>query len=347
MPFESSLPAVYHEDPNVIVLNEQQITALDYAEPSPVMLFFSRWWRRLKKAVVYSIFASIVLAYPAMVVASHKIDDSEIVLSSHQNWASPRIGVAINKIARELEGSGWVANAPDWHPKARLTAMPAWQQASVDAMSDHIALLAALAETDGSTNEDLLSASRLLRTLDDAEMRPRLTAAAQALNRFDGHVARNQAVLPNQKETIIAETRLIAGWAETSFVEISRQIEAGASTWPASKNDIEVFYAAKAKAHLASELLKVSAAGELIPQSADINAEFDAALGYWTRASEMSPLFVSNGASDGLLLANNLESMAFYMQRAHASSLKLSMLFEAEDLETSVAASPTDATFVP
>lgn len=349
MPFESSLPALYNEDPNVLVLNEEQMAALEYAEPSPVMLFFSRLGRRLKKALVLSVVAAVIFSYPFVMVTSHKIDDSSIVLSSHQNWSSPRAGVAINTIARELEGGGWVASAPDWHPKARLTAMPAWQTALVSALSDHLEPIAALGGDAGTANADLAAASRLLRPLEGAEMRPRLTAAAQALNRYDGHVARAQASLPNEKDALITEARLFAGWAQVSFQDLATQITAEASSWPASKIDIKTFYEAKARAHVAHEMLLTSVDRKVVSESQAIKSAFDNAKYHWHRAAKMSPIFVSNGSSDATFLGNHLESMAFHLEAARVATLELSKQLETETSLPIAADTPaiTDVSYVP
>ncbi len=47
MAFESNLPAAYHDEETAVsVLGTDHLVALDYAEPSGLMLFASRWWRR-------------------------------------------------------------------------------------------------------------------------------------------------------------------------------------------------------------------------------------------------------------------------------------------------------------
>ena len=127
MAFDSRLPAAYQEEgPVVTVLGSDHLVTFDYAEPSPIMLFAQRWWRRTVTLLKVGTVVCAVAAYPIMTVASNRIDDSSIEVAG-QNWTLPEVGVSIVKIARELEGAGWAGDRANWHPQARLTAMPAWR----------------------------------------------------------------------------------------------------------------------------------------------------------------------------------------------------------------------------
>ena len=119
MAFDSRLHAAYLEegpDPNEVTAED--LRELDEAEPHPIMDFFRGLWRRTIFLFKLSLFLALVGAYPFSAVMSHKIDDSDIVFADGQKWAFPESGIAITKIARELEGKGWADDKPNWHPQA-------------------------------------------------------------------------------------------------------------------------------------------------------------------------------------------------------------------------------------
>ncbi|KCZ90787.1 hypothetical protein [Hyphomonas johnsonii] len=349
MAFDSRLPAAYLEEgPVVTRVGTDHLVTFDYAEPSPIMLFFQRWWRRSITMLKVGVVVGAVVAYPVMTVMSHRIDDSDVVLPPSQNWASAESGVAINKIARELEGTGWAGDRASWHPQARLTAMPAWQKATADALAEHARLMSVIAATGETPDPDLTAASRLLHGMPGDDMRPRLTSAAEALNRFDTRAARGLAVLPSRPDLLKAESRLFAGWAETDLTDLTTQINRDVVEWPASRSDIIAFYGAKARAHVAREMLMVAERNApRLTRDPAVQDALTKARDAWGRAARMKPLIVSNQPGDGMLMANHLASMGFYLTEANRASLALADALDtlpAEDLE-SVAA--LDADLVP
>ena len=345
MAFDSRLPAAYQEEgPVVTRIGTDHLVTFDYAEPSPIMLFFQRWWRRSILMLKVGVVVGAVLAYPVMTVMSHRIDDSDVLLATSQNWASPEAGVAINKIARELEGTGWAGDRASWHPQARLTAMPAWQKATADALAEHTRLLAVMSPVNGEPDADLTAAARLLHGMPGDDMRPRLTSAAEALNRFDTRAARGLAIQPDRLELLKAEARQFAGWAETDLTDLSTQINRDVVEWPASRTDIVAFYGAKARAHVAREMLMATERSEpRLGRTPDVQAAMTRAKDAWGRAARMKPLIVSNQPGDGMLMANHLASMGFFLAEAKIASLALADALDAvpgEDLESVASLDP-------
>lgn len=324
MAFDSRVPAAYQEEgPAVTVLGSDHLVTFDYAEPSPVMLFFQRWWRRTLVMLKAGVVIGAVAAYPVMTMASHRIDDSNIETAG-QNWALPEVGVSINKIARELEGAGWAGDRANWHPQARLTAMPAWQVATTDALADHTRLLADLTVAEEEADPDLKAAVRLLKGVEGEDMRPRLTAAAEALNRYDSRAERGLAVSPDKIEKLAAEARLFADWAEADLIDLSVQVNQDIVEWPASKADIETFYSAKARAHVAQQMLVAARTAEpRLARLPTVSTAFDKAELAWSRAARMKPMIVSNQSGDGPFMANHLASLGFYLIEAQDSSKQL------------------------
>ncbi|HPF22038.1 MAG: hypothetical protein R3C08_00275 [Hyphomonas sp.] len=326
MAFDSRLHAAYLEEgPDPRELSAEHLRALEDAEPHPIMDFFRGLWRRIVFLFKLTLFLGLVGAYPVSILLSHKIDDSDIVFADGQNWAFPESGIAITKIARELEGKGWAADKPNWHPQARLTAMPAWQEATADGLSEFTRLVAgAVPGAEGEPDSDLLAASRLLKGLPGEDMRPRLTAAAEALNRFDSRASRKVVDLPERRSLAAEEARMFAGWAEADQDDLSTQIYQEATGWPASKQDIRVFYAAKARAHIALQMLKAARSADRVSAGdAETVAAYDRAEAAWTRAARIRPLMVSNQKGDGAVMSNHLASLGFFLRDAQRTSLEL------------------------
>lgn len=298
--------------------------SLDYAEPSPIMLGFQKGWRALKRMLKIGAVVALVGAYPAAVVLSSHINDRPIGIPAEQGWAVPGIGVAIHKIARELEGAGWAGNRPVWHPQARLTALPAWQSGTAEALSQHVQLISELAPYEGLPDSDLAAAARLLTEVSGEPMRPRLTAAAEALNRFDTRASRGLAMRPLPEEIMPLELALFAGWAGEDRAALSDQINAvQEGGWPASKDDITAFYRAKARAHVAHEMFAANADKAYNLSNTAILVAADRVETAWSRAAAMKPVLVSNQSDSAALNPNHLASMAYFLLEAEEASRHL------------------------
>jgi hypothetical protein len=265
-------------------------------------------------------------AYPAAVVYSSAIDDRPVVFLPGEVWSVPGVGVAIHKIAREVSGPGLAADQPVWHPQSRLTALPAWQEATFAGLAEHVTLLSELAGTE-DPDPDLAVAARLLQIVPGEEVRPRLKPAAEALDEFDRRATRGLAIRPLPEDMLPGEMVLFASWAEKDRAALTERINAEQDAWLARREDITAFYGAKARAHLAYELIT---AGKARAYDITGNPELAVALGRaeaaWKRAAELKPVFVSNQAGSGAILPNHLSSMAFYLSEAGTASYELAAL---------------------
>ena len=339
------LPRAYEEQEHVPApaSDPTHFISLDYAEPSPIMIGFQKAWRALKRTLKIGAVVALVGAYPAAVVLSSHINDKPVDIPAEQSWAVPGIAVAIHKIARELEGAGWASNRPVWHPQARLTALPAWQAGTTEALSQHVKLISELAPYEGAPDSDLAAASRLLMEVPGEPMRPRLTAAAEALNRFDTRASRGLAMRPMPEEIMPEELALFAGWAAEDRAALSDRINAvQEGGWPASKEDIAAFYRAKARAHVAHEMFSANTAKALTLTDTAILVAADRVEAAWERAAKMKPVLVSNQSDTAAVTPNHLASMAYFLLEAEVASRHLMELMEpaaADEVveETSVA----------
>lgn len=312
------------------------------------MIFFQKSWRGFKRLLKIGGVVALVGTYPAAMIISSHINDKPVTIAAGENWAVPGIAVAIHKIARELEGAGWAANRPSWHPQARLTALPAWQSGTTDALSQHVKLISELAPNQGAADSDLGAASRLLAEVPGEPMRPRLTAAAEALNRFDTRASRGLAMRPMPEEVMAQELVLFAGWAGEDRAALSDRINAQQTGWPASSEDVAAFYRAKARAHVAYEMFAANRAKAYNLTDTAVLVAAERAEAAWARAAAMKPVFVSNQSGSAALFPNHLASMAFFLSEAEEASRHLATLMGPgprpdEGEETAVAQAGSDA----
>lgn len=312
----------YREPPTVTVLEAHQQVDLEYAEPSPTMEFLSRIWRRMVFLFKAALVLVVIGTYPALTITAHHIDDSTIEFADGYEWSVGEIGGTVTLVARILEGPGWADDQPKWHPAARLTAMPAWQDGIVRAASDYTRLIAVQ-----TGNEDVAAAARLM-TPQDVGTKDRLTAAAEILARYDSSVENGHDKIILGETALAEKLRLTAGWASdarSTLAKASRDTD----TWPASFEDIQEFYRAKAKAHVAHELLSAALAQQPeIISKRSLSVDQANALAMWRRAAMQKPLFVTNQSGSDAILGNHLTNMAFLMDEAGTASAALAEAIE-------------------
>lgn len=307
----------YAEPPTVTVLEPHHHVDLEYAEPSPIMGLFSRAWKRTIFLFKAAIVLALVGTYPALTLNAHKVDDTPIEFANGYEWSVGEIGGTVTLVARILEGPGWASDKPAWHPQARLTAMPAWQEGIASAAADYTRLIAVQ-----TGDEDVAAAARLLAP-QSTGMHDRLTAAAEILARYDSSVENGHAKTPTGEKALIEKLELTAGWAQDSRSALAIAAREN-KVWPASYEDIRTFYAAKARAHVAHELLSAALTQEtsaltergLTPASAE-------ALELWRKAASQRPLFVTNQSGSDAILGNHLTGMAFLMDEAGTATTAL------------------------
>lgn len=346
MSVAQELPVAYEEvgdpsrDPIVTLIGSDLPPAyLDDAEPSPLMEGMSRMWQRIINTFKLGIIAALVGGYPAAMVLSHKVDSSPITTSDIEPWASPEIGAMLTMIGRELTGPSWSGDRPNWHPQSRLTALPAWQNGLANALSQYAGFSASIATSGETDDADLLAAARLLAPQEDAQGIPRLNAAAEALQRYDGRLSRGFAVAPAGNDSLQQELDLFTGWASNISLDLGDRANR-AEAWPASRADIEAIYNARAYAHVAGQLLAASLQREPDLIADRDTAEIrDAALAAWTRAANFNPVFISSQAGNNRFLSDHPATMAFYMAEAETATSALQQkLVSAGDQELTVAA---------
>ncbi len=315
---------------------------LDDAEPSPFMEVASRFWNRIVKTFKFGLILALVGGYPALMVTSHKVDSSAIVLSQAAPWYSNDVGTAMTLLGRELTVAGWADDRAWWHPQARLTALPAWQEGVTGALSEYALLSSEHASREaGAPDSDLLAAARLLTPSANAEAIPRLNAAAEALQSYEGRLSRGLAAQPKGVGVLTDELILYKSWAEDSKARLRSSVDR-AEAWPASKADIEAIYKTRAYAQVASQLLSASLIQEpeLIKTRAAAEAR-DRAMFAWRRAATFNPMFVSSQASTGSILSDHPAAMMYYLSEIEIATADFIEALTVQDAEIMAVAEAT------
>ncbi len=328
MPAAEKLPVEYI-DPNsqdgkpVVTLIGADISEayLDDAEPSPTMEALSRIWQRIIGLFKLGLLLILVGGYPAMTVMSHKVDSSAVVLSAAAPWYSNDTGTAMTLLGRELTVAGWAADRSWWHPQARLTALPAWQDGITGALSDYTLLASEHAAREpGAPDSDLLAAARLLVPSQEAEATPRLNAAAEALQSYEGRLSRGLAAQPKGLGVLLDELALYKRWASDSETRLRSSADR-AEAWPASREDIQALYMTRAYAQVASQLIMSSLIQEPeLVQTRDAKEARDQAIFAWRRAATFNPIMVSSQAGTGSILSDHPAAMMYYLSEIQSTT---------------------------
>ena len=307
---------------------------LDDAEPSPMMAALSRIWQRIVNLFKLSLVLVLVGGYPALVVMNHKVDSSAVVLSSAAPWFSNDTGTAMTLLGRELTVTGWAADRSWWHPQARLTALPAWQDGITGALSDYALLASEHASREpGAPDSDLLAAARLLVPSQDAEATPRLNAAAEALQSYEGRLSRGLAAKPSGLGVLLDELALYKRWASDAETRLRSSADR-AEAWPASKDDIEALYMTRAYAQVASQLLMSSLIQEPeLIRTADVREARDRAIFAWRRAATFNPIMVSSQAGTGSILSDHPAAMMYYLSEVQTATTDFVDALQAQEQE--------------
>ncbi|MEM9572700.1 MAG: hypothetical protein AAF996_14630 [Pseudomonadota bacterium] len=307
---------------------------LDDAEPSPMMAALGKFWSRIIRTAKFGLVLALVGGYPAMIAMSHKVDSTAVVLSTATPWYSNDTGTAMTLLGRELSVAGWAGDRSWWHPQAQLTALPAWQDGITGALSEYTVLAADHASLQpGAPDSDLLAAARLLAPAQEAEAIPRLNAAAEALQSYEGRLSRGLAAQAKGLPVFLDELSLYQSWSTRAQARLRSSADR-AEGWPASREDIQALYAARAHAQVASQMLMSTLIQEPdLVRTRDAREARDRAIFAWRRAATFSPLMVSSQAGTGTFLSDHPAAMMYYLSEIDTATADFVDALEKQDVE--------------
>lgn len=286
----------------------------------------------MKRVLLFLFLMALGLVYPVLMVMSHKVTNRISSQTPVQVWADPKVGTAIEVLERELY-FGWASSQPVWHPQARLTAMPAFQEGIGDVFS---AFAARRAEPvgDGERDSDLWRAHTLLLQLDDKEANDRVRAAIEALRRFDGRKARS--LLEDRSSRDLLQRDLEVFRAELSLsIENLRSVASQKSRGVFNREDVRLYYHTKGELHAIAMLLKATN-----PDNFEIpgfRQALDGANLALARAGRPTPITVSNPQpGDFSLGGNDIMVLAYLALEADRALARLEALLS-EDADDNAA----------
>ena len=285
----------------------------------------------LTKPVLGAIVLAAV-AYAVWTFGSSRIPNRPPEIVPSQVWADPTLGAAIELLDRQVGSAGWAPSRADWHPQARLKAMPAFQLGIADVLSGFAAQRASLRADD--LDEGLELAATLLLQADGEGATDRLSAASQALRRYDGLKARQVRVSRTDLERIRSD--LI--WIESMLVEETARTTQTVSSQDAkafNPSGTALFYRTKGRLYAAGTLLR-SLPLDRIPK-AQLRSRIVSAQGALDAAARPAPLIVSNPEPGAFSFGGN-----DYIQQAYLTAEARSALSEALDALSDQADLPTD-----
>lgn len=280
----------------------------------------ARFLRKLSIAGGMGAVLGLALAYPVLVVFSHKTPDHIDDSLPSGVWADNRIGTAIELIETELEMRGWVRARPGYHPQSHLIAMPAQQAGMTDVISRLASVRAGLAGSAGDGDQDLSLAATLLEKADAETAEYQIFAATQALRRFDGLKARS---LLDELDPADVLAREIAGYKailKQSKSSLDGLIRSGSRDL---RDDLRTitYFRARGRVFAVGSLFRASLSE--LPNVSGFRSTFEDCLTLMEQAYDANPVLVSNPVPGSFSLGGNdlmaqsylLDQMVIHMER--------------------------------
>lgn len=291
--------------------------------------FLSSWWHFLLAGFVLF----VALYYPLGGWFVHHIDkNTEYEIKLADSKQSATVDMASYIINREVNKKLWTANSPFFYPSYFLDNMPSFQLGMMNATSLVINSLQKRIDTpiqNKNENTNLKKAADLLKYDGTVWMfspqnrfAPVPSANTQYRKARKSLLAYNQALIkdeqffykrPEDLAFVLKKINLSLG---ASIQELDNQIREESAGWIDFKAD-NLFYYNQGKAYAYFLLLQA-----LAYDYKDILVQYDAYVA-WTKslkalenAVNLDALYIRNAELNGLISANHLLYLAYYMEKA-------------------------------
>ena len=272
------------------------------------------WWKRVAIVLLLVTLASI---YPLIMVLSHKVTNVIPGNTPNQVWDDRKVGAAIEVLERE-DFYGWAAATPTWHPKARLTAMPAYQQGISSVFSEFAGMRSELSR-DEAPDTDLKHAYTLLQELDGKDSADKLHAAIEALRRYHGRKARSLTEDQDPKLVLKQDLALFDTILNSVIARLDA-IAAQPSRGVFNRELVTDYYRAKGQIHAIAMLVKATPReNDNIDGFADALDKLNTSL---SRATRPAPLTVSNPQPGKFSFGGNDVMQLAYLARKADDDLR-------------------------
>lgn len=279
------------------------------------------------------IIIALLGSYPATMVLSHTLPDQIAANGRAEVWADQQVGAAIELIQTEFEVRHWSDALPEWHPQNQLIAVPAFQDGLRETLALFADLRANTPRAGRTRNEDLSIAATLILNATGEGSEDQLSAAVQALRRFDGLIARSVLDNDAMANLMRAEAALYADILSESVSDLRRSIQS---------DDHKIFNRARSDRYYRT-VGKIYAVGTLVNavQSHDIvqpgfRDAHEKARDALARAFAPRPLVVSNPEpGDFSLGGNDMMTLAYLMEDAIFALREMEAVLEENHLASS------------
>ncbi len=302
---------------------------LDSVSPKPS--------RRALRWLPLIVLILVVIGLPIGMLTIHKIDNDpnfRVADAAIPAGGSRAVAMAAALIHRETDVNRWVANDPWFLPGHWLDNMPNFQQGMIAAIARFtVELRDQVGRARGTSQDDadLREAAGLLQfpgnkwIIDLATSPwPQATSEAQyrranqGLIKYNARLAAGQAVFEKRGDNLLATLdRIALDLGSSSAVLDQRITEHGGEFFDTRADDI--FYSIKGQNYAYSMLLRELAIDfSQIIRERDVGTLWKNMLQSLDHAAAMDPLFVMNGAPDGIFFPSHLAAQGFYVLRARA-----------------------------
>ncbi len=277
----------------------------------------------------------LLLYYPVGMFLAHTVnDDVEFAVPADRILpnGSRAVSMAIALISRETEQTKWVANKPWIFPSSALDNMPNFQIGLMYALSRFaLEMTDVLGRTRGTSqvDPDLDKASGLLKydgriwlwepstsLLPTASAEKQYISGMKSLERYNRRLSEGTAVFERRSDNLISLLDRIGADLGSASASLDARATASNAGWFDTNGD-DVFYATKGRLYGYYMLLRELGV-DFQPVLAEKKVEqaWQQMLESLRTASEMDPLIVSNGSTDGLFIPSHLEAQGFYLLRS-------------------------------
>lgn len=302
--------------------------------PQPVPGVEPKKKSRLRRTILWSILAFVVLYYPVGMLLVHRVnDDLSFGAADYQvaPGASRSVAVTAALIQREVIDGHWAANDPFFLPASALDNMPNFQQGMVAALARFtFELTDQIGRVRGSslTDPDLQEAAGLLQYSGTkwvfdftTSVAPTATSEAQykkarrSLLAYNDRLAAGEAVFEARSDNLLATMDRIALDLGSSSALLDAEI-ARAGGWLETSAD-DAFYSVKGQIYAYYMLLReLQADFAAVIEERDLAAAYQEMLESFRAGVALDPWVIVNGRPDKQFVPNHLAAEGFYLLRA-------------------------------
>ncbi len=240
---------------------------------------------------------------------------------------SRAVATAAAVIEREIDR--WAPNEQFWSPAITIDNMPNFQLGLVEGLSRFaIEMVDQLGRQRGSSasDKDLEKAAGFLRydgrtwVMDGwrvtASAEAQYRRAIEAFQSYNKRLGAGEAIYDKRADNLIALLdRITSDLGSSSAALDQRTLDSDAGYFDFGAD--ETFYNVKGKLYAYYLILRdIGVDYQVVIADKQLTEIYSRMLSNLSRAAEMHPLMISNGAQDGLIMPSHLSALGFYLLRA-------------------------------